>query len=190
MADWRDAAVSVRINDDDVEDSGEVFALLLSDAHGARLANEGAAGVIYNDEDVLGGFTLVDAASGTDVGVIEHGATVTLDDPANGRYGIVAGTAPDVEIGSVRLQLSGAKAATRTDDAAPYSLYGDAGGTVRGEALPAGGYSLTATAYAEANGGGDVLETLSVSLHGDGGGRLERAVGGRRRGERGRGRRA
>ena len=156
--------VSVPINDDAVEDSGEMFSLLLSNPAGALLGREGAAGVIYNHGDVLGGFTLVDAASGTDVGAIEHGATVTLDDPANGRYGIVAGTAPDVEIGSVRLQLSGAKAATRTDDAAPYSLYGDAGGTVRGEALPAGGYSLTATAYAEANGGGDVLETLSVSF--------------------------
>ena len=42
--------VSVRINDDDVEDSGEVFALLLSDPAGARLGDEGAAGVIYNDE--------------------------------------------------------------------------------------------------------------------------------------------
>ena len=154
--------VSVEINDDDVEDSGEVFVLLLSNVapdDGARLGDEGAAGTIYNDEDVFGGFTLVDAASGTDVGAIEDGATVTLDDPANGSYGIVAGTAPDVEIGSVQLELSGAQTVTRTDGAAPYTLYAEGGG-----ALPPGGYALSATAYAEANGGGDALETRTVSF--------------------------
>ena len=156
--------VSVPIVDDDVEDSGEEFALLLSNVSGTRLGDEGAAGVIFNEEDVLAGFTLVDASSGTDVGSLADGTEVTLDDPANGSFGIVARAAPDVEIGSVRLELTGAKAVAHTDDAAPYSLYGDAGGTVRGEALPAGSYTLSATAYAEANGGGEALETRTVSF--------------------------
>ena len=156
--------VSVPVVDDDVEDSGESFALLLSNVSGARLGDEGAAGVIDNEEDVLAGFALVDAASGTDVGSLADGTEVTLDDPANGRYGIVARAAPDMAIGSVRLALTGAKAVTHTDDAAPFSLFGDTDGKVQGEALPAGSYSLTATAYAGADGGGEALQTLAVSF--------------------------
>ena len=154
--------VSVRIFDDNVEDSGEVFALLLSDPAGARLGDEGAFGVIYNDEDVVAGFTLVDAASGTDVGSLADGTEITLADPANGRYGIVAQAAP--EIGSVRLELTGAKVVPHTDNAAPYSLYGDTDGTVQGEALPVGSYTLSGTAYTEADGGGEALGTLTVSF--------------------------
>ena len=155
--------VSVPVVDDAVEDSGEEFALLLSNVSGARLGDEGAIGVIYNEEDVLGSFTLMDE-SGTEIAALGDGTAVTLDDPANGRYGIVAQMAPNVEIGSVRLELTGAKAVTQTDNAAPYSLYGDAGGTVQGEALSAGSYTLSATAYAEANGSGDALETWTVSF--------------------------
>ena len=65
-----------------------------------------------------------------------------LDDPDNGSFGIRAVAAGDAEIGSVRLELSGAKAVARTEGIASWSLYGDA----------------------ERNLGGDVLQTLSVSF--------------------------
>ena len=151
--------VPVVVVDDNIEDSGEWFLLVLSNISGARLGREAAVGEIFNEEDVLGGFTLVDAASGRDVASLGDGSEVTLEDPANGRYGIVAGAVPDVEIGSVRLELSGAKTVVRTDGAAPYTLYAEGG-----EELPVGGYTLTATAYAEANGGGDALQTRTVSF--------------------------
>ena len=154
--------VSVPIVDDAVEDSGEWFWLRLSNVSGALLGDKYAGGWIYNHEDVVAGFTLVDAASGTDVGSLADGTEVTLADPANGRYGIVAQAAPG--IGSVRLELAGAKAVAHTDNAAPYSLYGDADGTVEGEALPAGGYTLSGTAYTEADGGGNALGTRTVSF--------------------------
>ena len=151
--------VSVPIIDDTVEDSGEEFALLLSNVSGAILSRSGGLGTIYNSEDIVTGFTLVDAASGTDVGGLEHGGTVTLDDPTNGQYGIRAGTAPGTGVNSVRLDLSGAKTATRTDDDAPYTLYAEGG-----EGLPPGAYTLQATAYPEAGGGGNALQTISVSF--------------------------
>ena len=162
LAGETEKTVSVPIFDDQVEDSGEFFQLLLSNVHNARLGDEGAAGVIYNHEDVVAGFTLVDAAAGTDVASLADSTEVALDDPANGSYGIVAQAAP--RIGSVRLELTGAKSVTRTDNAAPYSLYDDADGTVRGEALPAGSYTLSGTAYTEADGGGDALGTRTVSF--------------------------
>ena len=47
----------------------------------------------------------------------------------------------------------------------PYSLYGDGGAdALDGESLPAGSYTLTATAYAESGLAGDKLGTLAVSF--------------------------
>ena len=115
--------VSVPIVDDAVEDSGEDFALLLSNvSSGAQLAIEGTYGTIYNAEDVLAGFSLVDTAAGTDLGTLREGGEVTLDDPVNGSYGVRVETLPGAQIGSVRLDLSGAKTVTHTDEAAPWSL--------------------------------------------------------------------
>ena len=151
--------VSVPIVDDTVDDSGESFALLLSNVSGARLGVERAAGLIFNHEDVLAGFTLVDVAAGTDVGSLTDGTEVTLDAPATGQYGVRVETIPEAAIGSLRLALSGAKTVTRTDNAAPYTLYADGG-----EGLPPGAYTLQATAYADPDGGGSALQTRSVSF--------------------------
>ena len=112
----------------------------------------------------LTGFTLVDASSGLEVGALADGGEVTLDNPANGSFGVLVASAADAVVGSVRLELAGAKTASRTLNAAPWSLYGDENGAVLGGGLPAGAYTLTATAYGEADAGGDALQTLSVSF--------------------------
>ena len=157
--------VTVPIIDDTVPDNGETFKLVLSNVSGAKLADAEAVGTILNTETpVLTGFTLVNAKTGSDVGAIDDGGVLTLDDPANGSYGLVAAVASDAGVGSVRLALTGAKTVTATDDAAPWSLYGEANGQVQGEGLPAGSYTLSATAYAEAGGGGVALGTLAVSF--------------------------
>ena len=111
----------------------------------------------------LTGLKLVDAGTGGEV-VLADGDALVLEDPANGSYGLAASVSSAAGVGSVRLALTGAKTLTATDDAAPYSLYGDEDGTVSGAGLPAGSYTLSATAYAEAAGGGADLGTLSVSF--------------------------
>ena len=151
--------VSVPIIDDAVEDSGEEFILRLSNASGALIARAGAFGTITNTEESLTGFTLVNAATETDIGGVDDGDTVTLDDPADGQYGIRVETMPDTGVNSVRLELSGAKTVTRTDNEAPYTLYAEGG-----EGLPPGAYTLQATAYPEANRGGNALQSISVSF--------------------------
>ena len=157
--------VTVPIIDDTVPDNGETFKLVLSNVSGAKLADAEAVGTILNTETpVLKGFTLVNAETGRDIGAIDDGGVLTLDDPAKGSYGLVAAVASDAGVGSVRLALTGAKTVTATDDAAPWSLYGGANGQVQGEGLPAGSYTLSATAYAEAAGGGVALGTLAVSF--------------------------
>ena len=115
------------------------------------------------DPGVLTGFVLVDASNDADLGAVESGGTVTVS--AAGRYGVRAGIEANAEVGSVVLTLAGPGADdvyTRTENVAPYSLYGDAQGAEHGRALPAGSYTLRATAHAERNGAGDVLGTLTV----------------------------
>ena len=151
--------VSVLIIDDTVEDSGEQFALLLSNISGAHLARSSAFGTINNTEDIITGFTLVNSATETDVGPIVHDSTVQLTDPANGEYGIRVDTVPDTGINSIRIQLFGPKNVTRTDNEAPYTLYAQ-----DREGLPPGTYTLQATAYPETDRGGDALESISISF--------------------------
>ena len=115
-------------------------------------------------EAPLTGFTLVDAAAHADETTLEDGATVVLEDLATGSWGFRADAAQDAEIGSVRLELSGAKTVARTENIAPWSLYGDTDRGVDGAALLAGSYVLRATVYANANLGGAVLQELAVSF--------------------------
>ena len=151
--------VSVPIIDGTVEDSGEHFVLRLTSAYGAHLSRAGGFGTIYNSEDILTGFTLVNAASGTVVGGVDDGGTVTLNNPANGPYGVRVDTVADTGVNSVRLELSGAKTVIRTDNEAPYTLYAEGG-----EGLPPGTYALQATAYPETDRGGNALQTISISF--------------------------
>ena len=111
----------------------------------------------------LTGLVLVDTASGAEAALADGDALV-LEDPSNASYGLAASVAADAGVGSVRLALTGAKTVTVTDNAAPYSLYGDENGTVTGAGLPVGSYTLSATAYAGADGGGAELGTLEVSF--------------------------
>ena len=114
---------------------------------------------------VLTGFVLVDASNDTDLGTLTDGGTGEVS--ADGSYGLRAEVEAGAEVGSVVLSLAGpgdADVHERTENAAPYSLYGDAEGAEHGQALAAGSYTLTATAYAESGGAGDEMGTLSVSF--------------------------
>ena len=132
----------------------------------------------------LTGFTVVDAAD-TDQAVLwKHqtdgskpeegdtwkewtdGGTLALGDPESGRYGIRADTESGEGIHRVALELTlestGEQRADRTDDAAPYSLYGDEGeDALHGENLPVGSYTLKATAYTEED---EILGSLEISF--------------------------
>ena len=132
----------------------------------------------------LTGFTVVDAAD-TDQAVLwKHqtdgskpeegdtwkewtdGGTLALGDPESGRYGIRVDTESGEGIHRVALELTlestGEKKVDRTDDAAPYSLYGDEGeDALHGESLPVGSYTLKATAYTE---DGEILGSLEISF--------------------------
>ena len=114
----------------------------------------------------LTGFELVDATAHLDAGAVEDGATLTGIDPAK-VYGFRANVASGAELKSVKLELSGPgpdDRVARTENYKPYSLRGDSDGHEHGAALPAGSYTMTATAYSEKDGGGSQLGTLSIEF--------------------------
>ena len=134
-------------------------------AHALSMSVPGPAAA--SGASVLAGFVLVDAASGADLGAVADGATVRVADPSGGSYDFRVETAAGAAVGSVRLALAGPEdgdAAARADDAAPYLLRGGTDGTGAGAALPAGSYTLTATAYAGPGGTGAALGSLSVAF--------------------------
>ena len=165
-------------------DEGKTIKVTVSftDAEGnpETLTSE-ATGEVDSEAGPLTGFTLVDTADPdqtvlwkhqTDGGTPEgddtwkewtDGGTVGLGDPDNGSYGVTVETESGEQIASVRLELTGEeKSADLTDDAAPYSLFGDEGeDALHGEGLPAGSYTLKATAYTEDD---EILGTLEISF--------------------------
>ena len=117
--------------------------------------------VIPDTEPAVTGFKLVDRVENTTVALAD-GMTVELADPSAQRWAIVAEVAGD-DVKSVTLALSGAKTVSpRTENVAPWSLYGDDLVNPYGKTLPPGSYTLTATAWSEKDLGGDDLGTLGV----------------------------
>ena len=112
----------------------------------------------------LTSFTLVDAATGTDLLELRDGTVVDLGVHATDSFGIRADLAPGAAIGSVGFELTGQQSQSKTENLVPYSLYGDAGGRLKGRALSAGAYGLSATVHAERNLGGAALQTLAVAF--------------------------
>ena len=107
----------------------------------------------------------MDASDQSVLASLTDGAVVELDDPASGDYAIRVDVDSGSAIGSVHLELTGAKSHSQTENVAPYSLYGDNGANaLTGGTLPLGSYDLEATAYSQGNKGGDVLGTLEVSF--------------------------
>ena len=107
---------------------------------------------------VLASFSLLDA-DGSSLAALTDGATVELSDPDGGSYAIRAELVAGELAGSVHLELSGKKRVRSTENDAPYLL---AGG--EGMALPAGSYTLEATAYGGPDRTYAVQHTLEVSF--------------------------
>ena len=149
--------------DETVEAEGSyVYRVVAVNEHGASERSS------YTRADTpahpLSGFTLVDASDQTVLATLSDGDELELESPDTGSFGIRVDVDSGAGIGSVKLELSGQSSHTETDNTAPYSLFGDGDDGLEGEALPAGGYTLTATAYSQGDGQGEELGALSVSF--------------------------
>ena len=105
----------------------------------------------------IAGFTLVDGDDGTVIQALTDGATLAS---GLGKLEIRADLASGESAGSVHIELSGPTSASRTENHAPYELFGGQDGA--GQELSAGTYTLTATPYTDYGGSGTELTALTI----------------------------
>ena len=98
-------------------------------------------------------FVLVDADTDQDIMVIEDGMVIETASLPSMNLAIRAEATTDTE--SVFLQLSGEVNSSRTENVAPYALFGDVSGDYNGQLFPLGNYTLSATAFDADNQGGN-----------------------------------
>ena len=154
--------VSVPILTDNVADDDERFRLVLSNPSGGTKINRGAAlGTIRDSSTssgVIRGIMLVDAASGTDLGLISTSG-VELPDPL-GKYRFRAVLSPGANIGSVDFTLvAGDVFAQAVDNEAPYELFSGSGHTLTRQL-----YTLFVIAYAQDDARGTQLASLNIPI--------------------------
>ncbi|WP_055392971.1 PKD domain-containing protein [Flagellimonas eckloniae] len=98
-----------------------------------------------NTEGVVG-LTLVDADEDTTLFNLTDGQQIDISVIDGIGVNVVANTLPTT-VGSVFFQLEGPVSNTRTENGAPYTLFGDSGGNFFPATLVEGNYILEATAY-------------------------------------------
>ncbi len=108
-------------------------------------------------------FVVVNADTNEDLFVLEEGMQIDVKDLPTPHLAIRAEASGDVE--SVRLSLDGALTAARTENVAPFALFGDSpNGNYNGNIFTAGTYTLTATPYGEDDLGGNIGEVLKLNF--------------------------
>lgn len=108
-------------------------------------------------------FTLINADTDQAIQTIANGATLNLATLPTKNLNIRANTNPST-VGSVKFVLSGAQSRTQTETTAPYALYPDASGNYSAWTPATGNYTLRATPYSAAGGGGTAGTALSINF--------------------------
>jgi hypothetical protein len=108
-------------------------------------------------------FVLVNASTDNDIQTLVNGTQLLSSQVGSISLNFKANTNPPL-VGSVFLSLSGPVNATRTENGAPYALFGDNNGDFNGRTLPNGNYILSATAYSSANRTGTIGTTSTITF--------------------------
>ncbi|UJH67036.1 PKD domain-containing protein [Allomuricauda sp. SCSIO 65647] len=108
-------------------------------------------------------FTLMNADTDTNLFEITDGMLIQESTIQGLGLNIRANTNPSV-VGSVSLSLTGPVSNSRTENGAPYALFGDSGGDYLPVTLPAGNYTLSATPYPNPSLGGTPGQALTVQF--------------------------
>ena len=110
-------------------------------------------------------FTMVNADTDQDMFGLTDGMQIDEGTVQDINLSIRANTNPAV-VGSVYLDLTGPLSNDRTENVAPYTLFGDSGGGTNysGNLFPLGNYTMSATAYSGSGQGGSVLGTLTINF--------------------------
>jgi len=136
-----------------------------------RVSERATVAVAVADGPV-GGLPIVvgvyDAATDALVDLLADGDVLdaaAVDGSMTFSVSVVAGSALDGQVGSVKLRLSGDASATRTESGAPYSLFGDKDGDYAGGAdLGVGSYKLEVDVYSKAGAKGTLLDSFDFDF--------------------------
>ncbi len=127
-----------------------------------------AAALAQNNSPITG-FVLVNADTGEDLVSLTEGIQLDHCEFASLSLSIRALIDPNRqnEVQSVFLAIDGPEdvAYGRTENVAPYALFGDLNSMFNGEHFLAGEYALKAVPYSEVNAGGEQGERLSININ-------------------------
>jgi hypothetical protein len=112
---------------------------------------------------VLTSFTLINADTEQPIRTLVNGDILNLSVLPTRNLNIRANTNPEL-VGSVVFDLSGPMSRKQTETGAPYALFGDANGNYNPWTPAAGAYTLSATPYSAASGGGTKGTALIINF--------------------------
>ena len=107
-------------------------------------------------------FRLIDAQTDQDIGALKEGDVIDLAN--NPEITVKAITDPGT-VGSVTFNMDGPQNFTSTENAAPYTLFGDNNGDINAWSNPpVGSCTLTATPFTDSNGNGTAGTSITISF--------------------------
>lgn len=116
------------------------------------------------EENYFDSIDFIDPMTDETIGVVEDGDRLALSELVNGKLAIAAVSANSA-VKSVQFDLDGAMHFQSTESMAPFALFGDCDGDYYDLWTPVPGmYTLSAKAFGEPLGQGDVLEELTVQF--------------------------
>ncbi len=115
------------------------------------------------NQNTITGFTLINADNNSEVGALTDGDVIDLRTLGTSYLSFAAQTNPEV-VGSVALGLDGPVFVTRTENVAPYTMFGDIPNLFFGRTMVPGSYTLTATPYTERFKRGEAGETRQIQF--------------------------
>ena len=118
---------------------------------------------VINSVGGVTSFTLVNATTNLDIQTMTSGMTLTLSGLPTVNLNIRANTSP-ATVGSVVFDLTGPQTRSAVENLAPYALFSDLNGAYVPWTPLGGTYTLTATAFDAAGGGGTQGSGLTISF--------------------------
>ena len=118
---------------------------------------------VIDQNDAMIVFALIDPVSDTELGPLNDGMVIYLDDLGLDFINIEAKTTPE-EVGSIAFVLNGAESREHIENVVPYALFSDRNADYRNWDPAPGNYSLSATAYSRSLARGSASEPFTINF--------------------------
>jgi hypothetical protein len=106
--------------------------------------------------------TLIDASSDTEVQDVACGSTISKSEVGVNSFSLHANFE---NVGSVVFESTGAVEYSQTENMYPYALFGGSATNYNGQSFVNGRYRVTATAYSDSGGSGEIVGQVTIVFH-------------------------